>query len=151
MISERSCDTEDWRNDDEYSALHHRNKAHFKIDSDKKQSNKWNFWSNKCRLDENKIHISKTLQILIITNFCPPVYVTNNIQCCLMFHNFSNASNLIQMCLFVIFIPSTYLTNYVTPKFNHKSKRWDTWVQFLRTLGRLLLFRFIWNFLILLS
>jgi len=26
MISEGSCDTEDWRNDAENSALHHRNK-----------------------------------------------------------------------------------------------------------------------------
>ncbi len=26
MISERSCDTEDWNNDAENTALHHRNK-----------------------------------------------------------------------------------------------------------------------------
>ncbi len=31
MISEGSCDTEDWSNDAENSALHHRNKLHFKI------------------------------------------------------------------------------------------------------------------------
>ncbi len=31
LISERSCDTEDWINDTENSALHHRNKLHFKI------------------------------------------------------------------------------------------------------------------------
>ncbi len=31
MISEASCDTEDWSNDAEDSALHHRNKLHFKI------------------------------------------------------------------------------------------------------------------------
>ncbi len=31
MISERSCDTEDWSNDAENSALHHSNKLHFKI------------------------------------------------------------------------------------------------------------------------
>ncbi len=31
MISEGSCDTEDWSNDNENSALHHRNKLHFKI------------------------------------------------------------------------------------------------------------------------
>ncbi len=31
MISERSCDTEDWSNDAENSALHHRNKLHLKI------------------------------------------------------------------------------------------------------------------------
>ncbi len=30
MISEGSCDTEDWSNDAEYSALHHRNKLHKK-------------------------------------------------------------------------------------------------------------------------
>ncbi len=27
MISEETCDTEDWRNDAENSALHHRNKT----------------------------------------------------------------------------------------------------------------------------
>ncbi len=31
MISEGSCDTEDWSNDAENSALAHRNKLHFKI------------------------------------------------------------------------------------------------------------------------
>ncbi len=31
MISGGSCDTEDWSNDAENSALHHRNKLHFKI------------------------------------------------------------------------------------------------------------------------
>ncbi len=31
MISERSCDTEDWSNDAGNSALHHRNKLHFKM------------------------------------------------------------------------------------------------------------------------
>ncbi len=31
MISEGSCDTEDWSNDAENSALHHRNILHFKI------------------------------------------------------------------------------------------------------------------------
>ncbi len=29
MIFEGSCDTEDWSNDAENSALHHRNKLHF--------------------------------------------------------------------------------------------------------------------------
>ncbi len=29
MISEESCDTEDWSNDAENTALHHRNKLHF--------------------------------------------------------------------------------------------------------------------------
>ncbi len=28
MISKGSCDTEDWSNDDENSALHHMNKLH---------------------------------------------------------------------------------------------------------------------------
>jgi len=31
MSSEGSCVTEDWSNDAEYSALHHRNKLHFRI------------------------------------------------------------------------------------------------------------------------
>ncbi len=31
MISEGSCDTEDWSNDAENSAAHHRNKLHFNI------------------------------------------------------------------------------------------------------------------------
>ncbi len=31
MISEGSCDTEDWSNDAENSALHHRNKFYFKV------------------------------------------------------------------------------------------------------------------------
>ncbi len=31
MISEGSCDTEDWSNDAENSTLHHRNKLHFTI------------------------------------------------------------------------------------------------------------------------
>ncbi len=31
MIYEESCDTEDGGNDAENSALHHRNKLHFKI------------------------------------------------------------------------------------------------------------------------
>ncbi len=30
MISEGSCDIEDWSNDAENSALHHRNKLYFK-------------------------------------------------------------------------------------------------------------------------
>ena len=31
MISEGSCDTEDWSNDADNSALHHRNKLYFKV------------------------------------------------------------------------------------------------------------------------
>uniref|UniRef100_A0A8C1X2N4 phosphatidate phosphatase n=1 Tax=Cyprinus carpio TaxID=7962 RepID=A0A8C1X2N4_CYPCA len=38
IISEGSCDTEDWSNDAENSALHHRNKLHFKIYSNRKQN-----------------------------------------------------------------------------------------------------------------
>ncbi len=37
MISEESSDTEDWSNDAENSALHHRNKLHFKIYLNRKQ------------------------------------------------------------------------------------------------------------------
>ncbi len=36
MISVGSCDTEDWSNDAENSALHHRNKLHSKIYSKRK-------------------------------------------------------------------------------------------------------------------
>ncbi len=31
MISEGSCDTEDWSNDAENTALHHRNKLYFNV------------------------------------------------------------------------------------------------------------------------
>ncbi len=37
IISKGSCDTEDWSNDAENSALHHRNKPHFIIYSHRKQ------------------------------------------------------------------------------------------------------------------
>ncbi len=37
MISEGSCDTEDWSNDAENSALHYRNNLHFKIYFNRKQ------------------------------------------------------------------------------------------------------------------
>ncbi len=37
MISEGSCDTEDWSNDAENTALYHRNKLHFKIYLNRKQ------------------------------------------------------------------------------------------------------------------
>ncbi len=36
MISEESCDTEDWSNDAENTAAHHRNKWHFTIYSHRK-------------------------------------------------------------------------------------------------------------------
>ncbi len=38
MISEGSCDTEDWSDDAENEALHHRYRLHFKIYSNRKQS-----------------------------------------------------------------------------------------------------------------
>jgi len=38
MISEGSCDTEDWSNDAENSTLPRRNKSYFKIYSNTKQS-----------------------------------------------------------------------------------------------------------------
>ncbi len=37
MISEGSCDTEDWSNDAENTAAHHRNKSHFTIYLHRKQ------------------------------------------------------------------------------------------------------------------
>ncbi len=37
MISERPCDTEDWINDAENTALHHRNKLYFTTYSNRKQ------------------------------------------------------------------------------------------------------------------
>ncbi len=37
LISGGSCDTKDWSNDAENSALHHRNKLHFLIYSNKNQ------------------------------------------------------------------------------------------------------------------
>ncbi len=37
MISEVSCDTEDWSNDAENNSLNHRNKLHFHICSSRKQ------------------------------------------------------------------------------------------------------------------
>jgi len=38
VISEGSCDTEDWSNDAEISDLHHRNKLDFKLYSKRKKS-----------------------------------------------------------------------------------------------------------------
>ncbi len=37
IISEGSCDTEDWSNDAENVVLHRRNKFNFRIDYNKKQ------------------------------------------------------------------------------------------------------------------
>ncbi len=63
MISEGSCDTEDWSNDAENSALRHRNKLHFKVSILEIAIRFHNirptvfflyFWSNKYSLDEQK-------------------------------------------------------------------------------------------------
>ncbi len=37
MISDGSSDTEDWMNDAENAAFHHKNELHFKIYSNRKQ------------------------------------------------------------------------------------------------------------------
>jgi len=37
LISERSCDTKDWSNDAENSAIHNRNKIYFKIYSNREE------------------------------------------------------------------------------------------------------------------
>ncbi len=37
MTSDASYDTEDWSNDAENSGLHHKNKSHFNIYSNRKQ------------------------------------------------------------------------------------------------------------------
>ncbi len=42
LISEDSRDTEDWSNDAENSALHHRNKLHFTIYYNSEVTLKWN-------------------------------------------------------------------------------------------------------------
>ncbi len=66
MISEESCDTEDWSNDAENSALHYKNKLHLKKYSTRKQIFQivilfhnikiflLHFWYNKCSLGELK-------------------------------------------------------------------------------------------------
>ncbi len=61
MISEGSCDTEDWSNDAENSALNHRNKLHFnkymKIENSYfilKYYFLLYFQPNKCNLGEQK-------------------------------------------------------------------------------------------------
>ncbi len=64
MISEGSCDTEDWSNDAENTALHHKNKLHLKIYSNRNCNFKCllYFWSHKCSLGEHKIILPKTLK-----------------------------------------------------------------------------------------
>ncbi len=86
MISEGSCDTEDWSNDAENSALHHRNKLHltlyYTIENScfKLQSfftillYLLHFWSNTCSLDEHKKRFEKHLKILQMTNFWIVLY-----------------------------------------------------------------------------
>jgi len=66
MISEGSCDTEDWSNNSENSALRHRNKLHFNSDFKLLQYHFYCFieWSNKCSLGRRKRLLSKTLKYL---------------------------------------------------------------------------------------
>ncbi len=69
MISEGTCDTEDWSNDAENSTLHHRNKLHFTKYSHRKQLLKiiisnilLYFWTNKCSLGEQLSKTKKSYQ-----------------------------------------------------------------------------------------
>uniref|UniRef100_A0A8C1X2J8 phosphatidate phosphatase n=1 Tax=Cyprinus carpio TaxID=7962 RepID=A0A8C1X2J8_CYPCA len=57
IISEGSCDTEDWSNDAENSALHHRNKLHFKIYSNRKQSFKIYADKKSCHLGSDGVYL----------------------------------------------------------------------------------------------
>jgi len=52
VISEGSCDTEDWRNDAENSALRHRNKLQYK-NILKQKTIILTIISNKCRFGED--------------------------------------------------------------------------------------------------
>ncbi len=65
MISEGSCDTEDWSNDAENTALYHRNKLHLNIFKTENSCVKWEyyfiillflqyFWPNNRSLGEHK-------------------------------------------------------------------------------------------------
>ncbi len=59
MISEGSCDTEDWSNDAENSALLHMNKLCFKVYLIAKIFHKFcsfvlYFWSNRYSINEHK-------------------------------------------------------------------------------------------------
>ncbi len=77
MISEGSCDTEDWSNDAENSALHHRNTLYLKEYSNRKlfycNNISWYYWFF-CIFDQiNAALVSittslKTLKILLIPN-----------------------------------------------------------------------------------
>ncbi len=73
MISEGSCDTEDWSNDAENSVLHHRNKLYFKEYKNRKPILEiairfhniivflMYFWSNKYSLDKTPLKTLKNL------------------------------------------------------------------------------------------
>ncbi len=78
MISEGSCDTEDW-NDAENSASHHRNKLHlkhFQIENSYFKLQQYftillfllYFWSNKCSFCEEKKKILLIYQKNIFQN-----------------------------------------------------------------------------------
>jgi len=68
MISEGSCDTEDWRNDDKFS-FDHSNKyiqiEHFELYL---YLSKLYFRANKCSLGEQKILLSKTFKKSKVTD-----------------------------------------------------------------------------------
>ncbi len=84
MISEGSCDTENWRNDAECSALHHRNKLHCSIYSNRiyiyitvllNSNNICTIlmfllcvWSNKCSLGEYQM----SLKTFFFKSYWPP-------------------------------------------------------------------------------
>jgi len=53
LEQEGSCDTEDWSNDAENSALHHRNNLHFKM------------YSN---IEQNSLYNCKNISLIIINN-----------------------------------------------------------------------------------
>ncbi len=72
MISEGSCDTEDWSNDAENSALQQNNKLQFKTLKWKTLILNCNtilqyycFWSNKCSLSEHNIFFKNIKKILL--------------------------------------------------------------------------------------
>jgi len=76
VISEGSCDTEDFSNDAENSALHHRNKLHFKYI---KTENRFTFFtifinitvvyciflSNKCNVEEHRLPVPSLWRVMI--------------------------------------------------------------------------------------
>ncbi len=75
MISEGSCDTEDWSNDAENPALHNGNKLHFTIYSERKRLFEFvkhftkllYFLSNKCSLGVHKRLLLKMLLLKQLT------------------------------------------------------------------------------------